>query len=452
MPRRKKYFQAPQKAEAQAGAVPVKANKNIPHVLKGFKDILPNDQKYWQTLEKCVEKLACHYGYDKIETPILEEAALFARSVGRETDIVTKEMYTFTDPGGDNLSLRPEGTASIARAYMEHGMLNLPQPVKLYYIGPMYRHENPQAGRFRNFHQFGFEVLGSAAPVIDAQLILIANNICQEMGLKAGSYTIQINSIGCPQCRAEYKKELVTYYKTKKKYLCEQCKKRLVKNPLRLLDCKVPGCQALKTDAPQILDWLDDACKAHFMGVVEYMDALEVSYVLNPHLVRGLDYYTRTVFEIVAQGKEEAAQSAIGAGGRYDNLTETLGGNPTPAAGFAFGCERLIMHMKEQEVKLKEKKLPDIFLAQIGQQAKVQALKLFEKLRKEGVLAYENFSKDSLKAQLEISNKLGVKYTLIIGQKEVLDGTVLLRDMEAGVQEIINYDKVAAEVKKKLQQ
>lgn len=450
MPRRKIIFQTFQKPEIREG-VPVKLGKNVSRILKGFKDIMPSEQKYWQTIEKCVEKISCQYGFQKIETPIVEETSLFVRSVGKETD-VSKDMYSFIDPGGDNISLRPEGTASIGRAYIEHGMLNLPQPVKLYYTGPMFRHENPQAGRYRAFHQFGFEALGSPAPVVDAQLIHIANIICQDMGLKQGSYTIQINSIGCPACRAEYKKELVIYYKAKKKYLCDSCKKRLAKNPLRLLDCKVPGCQALKADAPQILDWIDDGCKAHFMGVVEYLDALEVSYVLNPHLVRGLDYYTRTVFEIVAQGKEELAQSAIGAGGRYDNLIETLGGNPTPASGFAFGFERVIMHMKEQEVKTKEKKLPDIFLAQIGQQAKIQAMKLFERFRKEGISAYENFSKDSLKAQLEISNKLKVKYTLIIGQKEVLDGTVLLRDMEAGVQEIINLDKITAEVKKKLQQ
>ncbi|KKQ57097.1 MAG: Histidine-tRNA ligase [Parcubacteria group bacterium GW2011_GWA2_38_13] len=451
MPRRKKIFSNAPKMEIQSGAQ-ARQNKNVPHILKGFKDIMPNDQKYWQTLSRVVEKTAGQYGFQKIETPIIEDTSLFTRSVGKETDIVSKEMYSFVDQGGDNLSLRPEGTASVARAFIEHGMLNLPQPVKMYYEGPMFRHENPQAGRYRGLHQFGFEVLGSAAPVVDAQLILIASNICQEIGLKPGSYSIQINSIGCPQCRAEYKKELVLYYKAKRKYLCDSCKKRLVKNPLRLLDCKVPGCQSLKPDAPQILDWLDDSCKTHFMGVVEYLDALEVSYVLNPQLVRGLDYYTRTVFEIVAQGKEEMAQSAIGAGGRYDNLIETLGGNPTPATGFAFGFERMIMHMKEQEVKLKEKRTPDIFLAQIGQQAKVQALKLYERLRKEGILVYENFSKDSLKAQLEISNKLKAKYTLIVGQKEVLDGTVLLRDMDAGVQEIINYEKVTIEMKKKLQQ
>lgn len=427
-----------------------KPTKKAIQLLKGFKDILPEEQKYWQQVFKSADKIAGQYGFSKIETPILEETSLFVRTVGKDTDIVHKEMYSFVDQGNDAVSLRPEGTAAIVRAYIEHGMLNWPQPVKLYYEGPMFRRENPQAGRYRQHNQFGFEVLGGAGAVVDAQIILVAYLIAQDIGFKQDAITIQINSIGCEGCRGEYKKELVGYYKSKKKFLCQDCKRRLVKNPLRLLDCKVEGCKALRQDAPQILDWLDDECKAHFMGVLEFLDALEVSYVLNPQLVRGLDYYTRTVFEIWVANKEDAGQISLGGGGRYDTLVETLGGQPTPACGFSCGIERVIIHMKNQEVKIKEKKLPEIFVAQIGQQAKIRAMKLFERIRKEGISAYENFSKDSLKAQLENANKLKVKYAIIIGQKEVLDGTVLVRDMEAGVQEIINYEKVTAEIKKKL--
>lgn len=431
-------------------SAPERPIKKTNQLLKGFKDILPDEQKYWQHVFKSVEKVAQQYRYLKIDSPILEETSLFVRTVGKETDIVSKEMYTFTDAGGDLVSLRPEATASIARAYIEHGMMSLPQPVKLYYVGPMFRRENPQSGRFRQFYQFGFEVLGGAGPVIDAQNILVAYNICVDLGFKPDAFTVQINSIGCQNCRGEYKKELVNFYKAKRKFLCGDCKKRLIRNPLRLLDCKVEGCRAIRRDAPQILDWLDDECKAHFMGVLEFLDALEVSYVLNPHLVRGLDYYTRTVFELWMSQKEDASQNSLGSGGRYDALVESLGGPPTPACGFAFGIERLVQLMKLQEVKVKDKKSPDIFIAQIGQQAKIRAMKLFEMLRNEGILAYEAFSKDSLKTQLELANKLQVKYAIIIGQKEVLDGTVLVRDMEAGIQEIINYEKVASDVKKKL--
>lgn len=448
MPRRKKEEKSIQYQKSQE--LLIKPIKKVNQLLKGFKDILPEEQKYWQYISRVVEKVASQYGFLKIETPVLEETSLFVRTVGKETDVVSKQMYSFIDQGGDNVSLRPEGTAPIVRAFIEHGMLNMPQPVKLYYEEPMFRRENPQAGRYRQFHQFGFEVLGGGGPVVDAQLILIAFNICQEIGFKSDALTIQINSIGCETCRGEYKKELISYYKTKRRFLCSDCKRRLVKNPLRLLDCKVEGCAALKQDAPQILDWIDDECKAHFMGVLEFLDALEVSYVLNPHLVRGLDYYSRTVFEVWMAQKGDTGQIALGSGGRYDQLIETLGGIPTPASGFAFGIERVMLHMKSQEVKFKEKKIPDIFVAQIGQQAKVRAMKLFETLRNEGILAYENFSKDSLKAQLENANRLKVKYAIIIGQKEVLDGTVLVRDMEAGVQEIINYEKVTAEIKKKL--
>jgi histidyl-tRNA synthetase len=344
--------------------------------------------------------------------------------------------------------MRPEATASIARAYINHGMVNLPQPVKLYYWGPMFRRERPQSGRQRQFHQFGFEILGDSSPVIDAQIIAIVHNFYQQIGLDGIS--IQVNSIGCPDCRKTYIQELSTYYKSKKKLLCEDCKKRLVKNPLRLLDCKNPSCQFVKAEAPQIIDWLDEDCKNHFMKVVEYLDELNISYKLNPYLVRGLDYYTRTVFEVWPKEEKESSQSALCGGGRYDGLVELLGGRPTPAVGVAVGVERIITQLRSREIKIPVEAAPDVFLAQIGDQAKVKTLILFEQLRRDGIFVAESFSKDGLKSQLELANRLKVKYALILGQKEVMDGTILVRDMESGVQEIIDFNKTVSEIKKKL--
>jgi len=425
-----------------------KASLEPPQLLRGFKDILPPDQEYWDYISKTLESFASGYGFSRIDPPILEEAALFVRSIGKQTDIVEKEMFSFSDHGQGLVVLRPEATASVARAYISHGMINLPQPVKLYYWGPMFRREKPQSGRQRQFHQFGLEVLGDNSPVIDAQVIAIMNNFFRQIGLD--QISIQINSIGCPDCRKVYIQELVTYYRSKRRMLCEDCKKRLVKNPLRLLDCKKPSCQFVKTEAPQIVDWLDEECKNHFMKVVEYLDELNISYKLNPYLVRGLDYYTKTVFEILPSEKEEGAQSALCGGGRYDGLVELLGGQPTPAVGQSAGIERIISQLRQREVKIPLRPQPEVFLAQIGDQAKIKALVLFEQLRQAGIKIAENFAKDSLKSQLELANKLKVKYALILGQKEVLDGTILVRDMESGVQEIIDFNKTAQELKKKL--
>lgn len=422
--------------------------KKIPQLLRGFKDILPPEQVYWKTVRDIAESFAAGYGYEAIGLPILEETALFNRSIGSQTDIVSKEMFTFTDKSEGSLTLRPEATASVARAYITHGMISLPQPVKLYYWGPMFRRERPQAGRLRQFHQLGFEALGDDNPVIDAQLILLAANFFKALGLEGIS--IQINSIGTPQTRHEYIKELVNYYRGKRKLLSVEMRERLIKNPLRLLDSKDPVCEQLKADAPQIVDWLDDESKAHFMKVLGHLDELDVSYTLNPYLVRGLDYYTRTVFEVWPGEQEEGAQSAIGGGGRYDGLIELLGGRPTPAAGFSCGIERIILQLKAKAVPLPTPNAPEVFLAQIGDQAKVKAMSLFEELRRAGIRAGESFSKDGLKPQLEAANKHGVKYVLIIGQKEVLDGTILIRDMESGVQEVIDFKKTVAEVKRKL--
>lgn len=432
------------------------STRKTPSVLRGFKDVLPGEQKYWDMLRSKSDQLALDYGFDRVDLPYLEETNLFTRSVGKETDIVDKEMFSFIDRGGENVSLRPEATAQVARAYINHGMFNLPQPVKLFYFGPMFRYDRPQSGRYRQFNQLGFEILGDMHPVLDAQVIIMAYNFLKEMGLPI---TVQVNSIGCNNCRKEYKVQLVNYYKTQKADLCEDCKERLVKNPMRLLDCKEEKCSAIKEDAPQIVDFLCDECKNHFVKVLEFLDELEIPYNLNAHLVRGLDYYTKTVFEIwplvetqenVAE-EEKKAQSALGGGGRYDNLIEMLGGRSTPAMGFSLGLERVILKLKELNLPVPERPKRDIFVAQLGESAKRKAMKLYETLRAEGIKVAECFAKDGLKNQLEVANKLGVRYALILGQKELSEGTILLRDMDAGAQETINYNKAVKDIKRRLE-
>ncbi len=424
----------------------VRANQ----LLRGFKDILPSDQPYWDFMRQRVDKLATTYGFQRIDTPILEETSLYNRSLGKQTDIVQKEMFTFSDQGGSSLVLRPEPTAAMMRAYINHGMISLTQPVKLYTIGPIFRRERPQAGRTRQFHQFDFEVIGDGGPVVDAQLISMLYNFFVKLGLT--KVRIAINSIGNLASRQAYKEELVSYYKGKRRLLCADCKKRLTKNPLRLLDCKEAGCQPVKEEAPQIIDWLDEQSRTHFMKVIEFLDELDMPYELNPYLVRGLDYYTHTVWEVLPDEGEQGSQSSLAGGGRYDGLAEVLGGEPTSACGFGVGIERTIAQLKLVGAKVPKGEQPDLFLAQIGDQAKVKALKLFEKMRQANLKVSENFAKDSLKSQLEQANKLGVKYVIVLGQKEVVDGTALIRDMESGIQEVVDYDKTIDTVKKKLSQ
>lgn len=424
---------------------PKKKNEPL-ETLKGFKDLLPMDMSYWRFVHDKVQKLADDYGFRAIETPILEFAALFKRSLGKHTDIVEKEMFEFIDRGGDAVALRPEGTAGIARAYINHGMHNLPQPLKVCYEGPMFRYENPQSGRLREHHQAGFEILGSASPAADAQLVLIGNNLLNEFGV---TFTLQINSIGCPVCREVFKTALLEYYKPLRRQLCEDCKRRMVRNPLRLLDCKEEECQRLREGAPHIVDFLDEECKKHFMQVLEFLDELNISYNLNPFLVRGLDYYTRTVFEFWPVG-DVKAQSSLVNGGRYDNLIEELGGLPTPAVGFGMGFERIIARIKDEGVVVPALPRPDVFIAHLGIEARKKAMVIFEDLRKAGFAVAENFAKESLKQQLEAANKLRAKLALIFGQKEMQEKTILLRDMDAGVQEIIDQKKLVAELKKRL--
>ncbi|MBI2475298.1 histidine--tRNA ligase [Candidatus Uhrbacteria bacterium] len=426
-----------------------KSSKGAPELLRGFRDIMPEEQGRWNFVRDAMRSLAESYTFDRIDLPILERSDLFLRTLGKGTDVVEKEMYVFTDPSNRSVALRPEATASAARAYIEHGMIERPQPVKLWYEGPMFRHDRPQAGRFRQFYQVGFEVFGSSEPIIDAQLILIGKKIFETLGLDV---SVQINSIGTPECRQAYLAELVSYFRQFRSRLPEDDKRRLQKNPLRLLDSKEPETIELLKDAPQILDWLDEKSKEHFMKVLEFLDEVEMPYVLNSHLVRGLDYYTHTVFEFtLADDEGEKAQNALGGGGRYDGLVELIGGRPTPACGFALGIDRIVRALSDKNIDPPQYKKAHVFFAQLGDAARRVGLKLFEEFRKSGIIVSEAVGKNALKAQLEVANKLGVQFTLILGQKEVLDGTIIIRDMESGAQETIDVKKIVSVVERKLQ-
>lgn len=418
-----------------------------PQLLRGMKDILPSDQPYWWWAFDTLRQLGGDFSFERIETPILEATSLFNRSVGDTTDIIQKEMYTFADKGGDNISLRPENTAGVVRSYIEHGMLNLPQPVRMWYFGQFFRYDRPQAGRYRQFWQYGFEVIGANQPIIEAELMLLGRGLFNALGLET---TLQINSLGDLPARQQFTKAFQAFFKNKKSELNEDQRLMLQKNPLRLLDSKDPMIQALLEGAPQMLDYLDEPSKQHFEQVVEYLDALDVPFVLNPRLVRGLDYYNRTVFEFWPVG-DETGHSSLGGGGRYDGLVEQLGGRPTPAAGFAGGVDRLLLKLKELQIQPPRTPPPQLFLAQLGEPARKKMLRLFEQLRTENLRVSANLIKDGLKAQLETANKVGAQYTLIIGQKELMDDTVLIRDMENGMQEVVPYEKAVQEMKKRLE-
>ena len=417
--------------------------------LTGMHDVLPADQIYFKRVQKAVESVSNYYSFEKIETPILEFAEVFQKAVGDDTDIVGKEMYTFRTKGGDLVSLRPEGTAAVMRSYLEHGMHNMPQPVKLWYIGPFFRYERPQAGRFRQFHQFGFEVIGEQNPSIDSQVIQMSYDVLKELGFK--NLNIEVNSIGDSECRPYFKKILAGYFKSRRSSLCTDCQRRLKENPLRILDCKEEKCQIVKAGAPQIIDHLCEKCHAHFKEVLEFLDELELPYTLNPYLVRGLDYYTKTVFEIVETTEDGKSLGTLTGGGRYDNLSKMLGGRDTPGCGSAAGMERIISLMKTREMKTGPKQEePKIFLAQLGQMAKRKSMKLFEEFRSAKIPVAESFSKDSLKAQLRTANKMNIKWVLIFGQKEALENFITLRDMETGIQKEIKLEDVVEEMKEKV--
>lgn len=415
---------------------------------KGMHDILPEDQKYWRYVLKKAESLLEDYGFEKISTPILETSELFSRSVGEATDIVEKETYSFKTKGGDELTLRPEGTAPVIRAYLENGLHVRPHPIKLYYVEPMFRHDQPQQGRYRQFHQLGVETIGDSSEAVDAELLFLGYKLLESLGLKG--YTIHVNSIGDANCRPAYIRALKDYYKSKVKKICPQCKVRMKDNILRVLDCNEEVCKEVIKEAPQMMDFLDEECKNHFKHVLEFLDEAKIPYMLNPYLVRGLDYYTRTVFEFLPE-ENITSQSTLIAGGRYDRLVDLLGGPKTPAAGWAMGLERIVLALKEKNVNVPDiGPKPKVFLSQLGEVAKRRSLLLYEEIRKAGIEIKSSLGRDSIKAQLRIANRLGVKFALIFGQKEALDSTVILREMDAGVQETIPLEKIVDELKKRL--
>ena len=409
---------------------------------RGTSDILPKEQAYWRYIEQRAVNACQLYGYERIDAPAFEDTGLFIRTVGEGTDIVEKEMYTFEDRGGNKLTLRPEGTAPVCRAYLEHGLHNLPKPVKLYYITSIFRYERPQAGRYRQHYQFGCEAIGDDDPALDAEVIDIAWQFFRSLNLC--HLSLQLNSIGCKQCRPQYLAVLKGYYANHAHELCPDCKTRLKRNPLRLLDCKKSLCQQIANSAPRSIDHLCLQCNEHFNQLKRYLGLLDLPFKVNHCLVRGLDYYTRTVFEI--QPEEEGAQSTLGGGGRYDGLIEELGGKPTPALGFAIGIERIILNLKKQSVPIPPLPRPQVFIAYIGDEAKAETIKLAASLRRAGIGVIGATGNKSLKAQLRQANTLGARYTVIIGEQEVKSEAVILRDMTTAQQKTISLAQLEEEL------
>ena len=400
---------------------------------RGTTDLLPPEQKYWRYIESKAVELAQRYGYGRIDTPVFEDSNLFIRSVGAGTDIVEKEMYIFEDRGGDSVTLRPEGTAPVCRAYLEHGMHNLTQPVRLYYFCPVFRYERPQAGRFREHHQFGVEALGDGDPSVDAEVIGLAWQLVLSLGLR--DIDLLVNSIGDSQCRPAYVARLTAYYSGHLERLCPECRIRLERNPLRLLDCKEGGCRALGDAVPRSADHLCQECSEHWAKLREYLNAMGIPYHLDHRLVRGLDYYTRTVFELLPKGG--GTQSTICGGGRYDGLIGELGGRQTPGIGFATGMERLTLNLKAGGVKIPEEPAPRYLVANVGDAARSAALELAVKLRAAGVGAILSSGGRALRGQMRQANALQIPYALILGEDEINRGEIVVRDMIASTQETI---------------
>jgi histidyl-tRNA synthetase len=409
---------------------------------RGTQDVLPADAPYWDFVWDTAERLCLRFGYSWIETPVFEEASLFTRGVGDVTDIVQKEMYVFQDRGGQEMALRAEATAPICRAYLQNGMHSLPQPVRVWNIGPIFRYDRPQAGRYREHHQFDVEAIGEADASVDAEVIELLWRLYEELGLTG--LTLNLNSIGDPACRPSYLEVLRGYYRGQLHHVCGDCKQRFERNPLRLLDCKVPGCQPVIARAPAITDYLCDPCARHFADLKSYLEAVGIPFLLNPRLVRGLDYYTRAVFEV--QPKEEGGQSSIGGGGRYDGLIELLGGRPTPGTGFGTGIERIILNLKRQEVAIPQPDRVQVLVAYTTATARVEAFRLASDLRRAGIPATASTGERSLKAQMRHADGIGARYAAIIGERELMEGMVTLKRLDTGEQSLVSMADVAAEV------
>jgi len=396
--------------------------------IKGTQDIMPWDVYKNQFIEQTVIDIASKFGFREMRTPVFEHTELFQRGVGETTDVVQKEMYTFDDKGGRSITLRPEGTAGVARAFLEHGLFNEALPQKLCYVLNCYRYEKPQAGRWREFQQFGVEMLGAAAPSADAEVISLANEIFAFLGVE--NLQLELNSIGCPECRKNYHKALKEYFEAKKENLCPTCLGRLEKNPMRILDCKSPVCKDIAKDAPAIIDYLCEDCSNHFESVKKYLDAMNIEYVVNPRIVRGLDYYTRTVFEFVST--EIGAQGTVCGGGRYDGLIEELGGPSIPSLGFGMGTGRLLMLMEAQGIEIPTPASCEIYIAPMGEAASVEAMKITAELRANGVCAQTDVVGRSLKAQMKFADKIGAKYTMVLGDNEIAEGKAKVKNMDNG--------------------
>lgn len=413
-------------------------------------DILPQEQGYWDMVESVVKSTAAKFGFRRIRMPVLERTELFIRGVGRQSDVVKKEMYSFKTKGGDELTLRPEGTAPVMRAYLENGMKTWVQPVKLYYFDPFFRHEQPQHARYRQFYQIGFESIGMGGSAVDVELILAAHYILGQLGLDG--YEFQVNTLGDTLCQQPYLASVREYFKSNKKSLCAECAERSVKHPLNVFDCKEVKCQKIARTAPKMIDALCENCRDNFKEVLELLDELEIPYALNPFVVRGLEYYTRTVFEIwISREGKLDARSAVGGGGRYDKLSKQLGGEEIPGSGFGLGVERILEVLKERGIK----KAPfsqkaNVFIAQLGFQAKKRSLRLFLEFLNQGIMVQASFARDSLSSQLRVADKVGVDYAVILGEKELSDKSVILRDMKTGNQETLEMKDLIAELKNRL--
>lgn len=416
---------------------------------RGTQDILPDEQKYWEYVIETAKSVLKGWYFRPIDTPMFEEEALYRRAIGEGTDVVSKEMFALKSRGRGNVYvLRPEGTAGVVRAYIENGMRAWPKPVKLFDYGPRFRYDRPQAGRLREFHQFDAEVFGSSSPVTDAQLVYVAHSLLKQLGLE--NYTIYINSLGLPAERAAYIKLLKEHLRRNRSKLSRESKERISINPLRVLDSKDEKDQRVVNTAPKLIDHLGEESKRFFDHVQGYLKSLELPYEISPNLVRGLDYYAHTVFEIVPRASEESQQSTILGGGRYDGLVKLLGGKDTPAVGWSMGVERVINQLKIEGVQLVPTDKAQVFVAQLGEDARVESLKLMQELREGEIPFAESIHRDGMQAQLKVADRHKVAWTLIVGHKEVLDKTVILRNMESGMQEVVPREKLVEELRQRL--
>ncbi|NBI06925.1 histidine--tRNA ligase [Senegalia massiliensis] len=413
---------------------------------RGTKDVLPNESYKWQYLEKTFREVCNSFGYKEIRTPTFEHTELFERGVGETTDVVQKEMYTFLDKGDRSITLKPEGTASAARLYVENKLYADAQPIKTFYITPVFRYERPQKGRLREHHQFGVEVYGSENPSIDAEVISILDNLYERLEIQG--IELQINSIGCSKCRPNYDKALKEYLSERLDKLCETCNSRFDTNPMRILDCKNDNCQMELKEAPTILDYLCDECSEHFDGVKNYLDNLEIDYIVNPRIVRGLDYYTKTAFEFISS--EIGAKSTVCGGGRYDGLVEQVGGPSTPAIGFGMGIERLILTLENNNIEIPKEDDLDIFIVTMGDKAKSLAMKIVKDLRNLGISSDLDHLDRSVKAQFKYSNKLNSTYTIVIGDNEIENKSIKIKNMKTGDQKDLSLENVVESIEERL--